>query len=202
MGDDLVDVNKGDTCGSAVQLDDSRICDDLAAGNCKKNTSVVSRLAAPDDEDWYLFRAIDWRESNYAGPAGAWADDKFHIVVQISGDSGVVFDVYAGSCGASARVCDFDTNFEKKTNFKSFDNSQASGFLGEEECIYEAYEMPPHICQPATTATADYACGADRSQNKTNYCNDQSSDYIIRVYRNTDRTPENCGDYTLTISNG
>jgi hypothetical protein len=89
-----------------------------------------------------------------------------------------VFDVFEGGCAASGEICKEVTKFTDSTNFLSTVGGDVPVPLGE---------CP---CQPGEDTVEGFQ-----------ECTDQTSTYIIRVYRSAGFGPS-CSAYTLEIRNG
>ncbi|MBD89635.1 MAG: hypothetical protein CL940_04820 [Deltaproteobacteria bacterium] len=133
---------------------------------------VTDNIAPEGDEDWYSFTAIDG-----ADPESCDSFD-LHVDFIHNPQGQFVFDVYETSCAASGEICKEVTEFTDSTNFLTTVGGDSPEPLGE---------CP---CQPGEDTVEGFQ-----------QCTDQTSVYILRVYRAPGFGPS-CSAYTLRVRNG
>ena len=133
---------------------------------------VTDNIAPEGDEDWYSFTAIDG-----ADPESCDTFD-LHVDFIHNPQGQFVFDVFETSCAASGEICKEVTEFTDSTNFLTTVGGDTPVPLGECPCL------------PSEDTVEGFQ-----------QCTDQTSVYIIKVYRAPDFGPS-CSAYTLRVRNG
>ena len=183
----------GETCQQAADLGDFP--------DTMFKVVVEGSIIPASDEDWFVVHAKDAGAKNE--PDGG---DHFNLKVQFvtnPGDSSLVVDVYRGSCADKDNTCKGGRVSEWATSLY-VPQDGATPSMGEGKCsgqVNAACEVPENDCLAKTKDPNRCRLCPGYAAAGTNLCNDNGTDFFVRVYRDPTKTAT-CQPYQLEISNG